>query len=101
MPDRHLEPPPVAMFRGTVPSWHLYDGSPGERLAYFSGGYNDARRAANEWCEERGYYLSAWSDADDRVPRSACICDPAMGDVFTAGCPMHRPAATRTGDGDA
>lgn len=96
--------PPVAMFGGSVATyWYLNPGSRGDypwvgpHLATFHGSHDDARRAAQAWCDEHGYYLSAWSDADDRVPDSECICDPYEPAATTPGCPMHRPDVPRRG----
>jgi hypothetical protein len=66
---------PAAMIRGTRPVWRLQD-APGpeyrgqftepEPLARFYGEYTAARAAAQTWCDDNGYYLSSWSDGDDR-----------------------------------
>ena len=72
--------PPVAMIRGTrARGWGLYDRPgpeyPGQftettPLAWFVGEYSEARADASRWCEQHGYYLSSYSDADDRDPDS-------------------------------
>lgn len=65
---------PVAMIRGGSNScWRLHDAPgpewPGEftepePLARFYG--HDFRAQAQAWCDEHGYYLSSYSDGDDR-----------------------------------
>lgn len=67
---------PVAMIRGRLPVWRLHD-APGpqynppeftdpEPMTYLHGSYEEAREQALAWCDEHGYYLSSWSDGDDR-----------------------------------
>jgi hypothetical protein len=64
---------PASMVRGCRPWWSLYDG-PGPEVAdrtaqvlmTFYGEYIDAMVQAEAWCEKHGYYVSEYSDADDR-----------------------------------
>jgi hypothetical protein len=68
------------MIRGVRPLWRLHDAPgpewPGQftertPLETFYGDYTDAMVQAEAWCDEHGYYLSSYSDADDREDSDA------------------------------
>jgi len=58
---------PVVMRRGVAPTWTLYDGD-GQSVHTFHarGTHSELHRIAGKWADANGYYLSSYSDADDR-----------------------------------